>query len=154
MIFVLLNVLGAQFLSIDSATIPINKEDVPIQSDNISQLNTYPKVGNDTNDSEYDLMRIGKFVPQVWEYDDLKLDIWVFTVNNNASNNHLAKDYQPSFPSYNISSGFENEIGIPILHQSNLHSNSSIQGRIKLTKSYKLSAQNSDPMALSSSRLR
>ena len=95
MILVLLNVLGAQFLSIDSSTIPMNKEDVPIQSDNISQLNTNPKVSNDTDDSEYDLMRIGKFVPQVWEYDDLKLDIWVFTVNNNASNNHLSRIINP-----------------------------------------------------------
>lgn len=78
MIFVLLNVLGAQFLSIDSSkTIPINNEVIPIQSDNISQLNTHPKVSNDTDDWEYDLMRIGKFLPQVWEYDDLKLDIWV-----------------------------------------------------------------------------
>ena len=135
MIFILLQIIFlAQLLPIDSLTLPMSKEDAPIQPDDTSLLANNSETSNNTyytDGLEYDWTELGQFI--LLDYDDIGFDIWYPKVNDNLSNIDLSSGYEPSFPptSYNNSTGYENGMEIPIVHDDDLHFNNTIEGRLK-----------------------
>ena len=135
MIFILLHIIFLdQLLPIDSLTMPMSKEDAPIQPDDISLLANNSETSNNTyytDDLEYDLTELGQFI--MGDYDNFGFDIWYPKVNNNLSNINLSSGSESSFlpTSYNNSTRYGNGMEIPIVHEDDLHFNNTIEGRLK-----------------------
>ena len=139
MIFILLHIIFLdQLLPIDSLTMPMSKEDAPIQPDDISLLANNSETSNNTyytDDLEYDLTELGQFI--MGDYDNFGFDIWYPKVNNNLSNINLSSGSESSFlpTSYNNSTRYGNGMEIPIVHDVDLHFNNTIEGRLKIALS-------------------
>ena len=135
MIFILLHIIFLdQLLPIDSLTMPMSKEDAPIQPDDTSLLANNSETSNNTyytDDLEYDLTELGQFI--MGDYDNFGFDIWYPKVNNNLSNINLSSGSESSFPptSYNNSTRYGNGMEIPIVYEDDLHFNNTIEGRLK-----------------------
>ena len=134
MIFILLRISLAQLLPIDSLTLPMSKEDMPIQPDDTSLLANYSETTNNTfytDGLEYDWTELGQLI--LGNNDNFGLDIWYPKANSNLSNINLSSGYELSFPStyYNSSSRHANGIAIPIVYEDDLHFNNTIEGRLK-----------------------
>ena len=133
MIFILLHIVLAQLLRIDSLTLPMSKEDTLIQPDDTSLLVNYSETTNNTyytDDLEYDWTELGQFI--LANNDNFGFDIWYPEVNNNLSDIDLSSGYEPS---YNNSTRYENGMEIPIVHDVDLHFNNTIEGRLKYASS-------------------
>ena len=134
MIFILLHIFLAQLLPIDSLTLPMGKEDTPIQPDDTSLLANYSETTNNTyytDGLEYDWTELGQLI--LGNNDNFGLDIWYPKANSNLSNINLSSGYEPSFPStyYNSSTRHGNGMAIPIVYEDDLHFNNTIEGRLK-----------------------
>ena len=129
MIFILLHIVLAQLLRIDSLTLPMSIEDTLIQPDDTSLLVNYSETTNNTyytDGLEYDWTELGQFI--LGNNDNFGFDIWYPEVNNNLSDIDLSSGYEPS---YNNSTRYENGMEIPIVHDDDLHFNNTIEGRLK-----------------------
>ena len=134
MIFILLRIFLVQLLPIDSLTLPMSKEDMPIQPDDTSLLANYSETTNNTfytDGLEYDWTELGQLI--LGNNDNFGLDIWYPKANSNLSNINLSSGYDPSFPStyYNSSTRHGNGMAIPIVYEDDLHFNNTIEGRLK-----------------------
>ena len=134
MVIILLHIFLAQSLPIDSLTLPMSKEDTPIQPDDTSLLANHSETSNNTyytDGLEYDWTELGPFILR--DYDNLGFEIWYPKANSNLSNINLSSGYKPSFPqtAYNSSTTHVNGIGIPIVYEDDLHFNNTIEGIFK-----------------------
>ena len=134
MIFILLRIFLAQLLPIDSLTLPMSKEDMPIQPDDTSLLANYSETTNNTfytDGLEYDWTELGQLI--LGNNDNFGFDIWYPKANSNLSNINLSSGYEPSLPStyYNSSTWYGNGMAIPIVYEDDLHFNNTIEGRLK-----------------------
>ena len=134
MIFILLRIFLVQLLPIDSLTLPMSKEDMPIQPDDTSLLANYSETTNNTfytDGLEYDWTELGQLI--LGNNDNFGLDIWYPKANSNLSNVNLSSGYELSFPStyYNSSSRHGNGMAIPIVYEDDLHFDNTIEGRLK-----------------------
>ena len=134
MIFILLRIFLVQLLPIDSLTLPMSKEDMPIQPDDTSLLANYSETTNNTfytDGLEYDWTELGQLILE--NNDNFGLDIWYPKTNSNLSNINLSSGYELSFPStyYNSSSRQGNGMAIPIVYEDDLHFNNTIEGRLQ-----------------------
>ena len=134
MIFILLRIFLVQLLPIDSLTLPMSKEDMPIQPDDTSLLANYSETTNNTfytDGLEYDWTELGQLI--LGNNDNFGLDIWYPKANSNLSNVNLSSGYELSFPStyYNSSSRHGNGMAIPIVYEDDLHFNNTIEGRLQ-----------------------
>ena len=134
MIFILLHIFLAQLLPIDSLTLPMGKEDTPIQPDDTSFLANYSETANNTfytDGLEYDWTELGQLILE--NNDNFGFDIWYPKANRNLSNIGLSSGYETSFPStyYNSSTRYGNGMAIPIVYEDDLHFNNTIEGRSK-----------------------
>ena len=134
MIFILLCIFLVQLLPIDSLTLQMSKEDMPIQPDDTSLLANYSETTNNTfytDGLEYDWTELGQLI--LGNNDNFGLDIWYPKANSNLSNVSLSSGYELSFPStyYNSSSRHGNGMAIPIVYEDDLHFNNTIEGRLK-----------------------
>ena len=134
MIFILLQiVLLNRLLPIDSLTLPMSKEDAPIQPDDTSLLANYSETTDNafyTDGLEYDWTELGQLI--LGNNDNFGFDIWYPKANSNLSNINLSSGYERSFPStyYNSSTRYENGMAIPIVYEDDLHFNNTIEGRL------------------------
>ena len=135
MIFILLHIIFLdQLLPIDSLTMPMSKEDAPIQPDDISLLANNSETSNNTyytDGLEYDWTELGQLI--LGNNDNFGLDIWYPKANSNLSNINLSSGYELSFPStyYNSSTRYGFGMAIPIVYEDDLHFNNTIEGRLK-----------------------
>ena len=134
MIFILLHILLAQLLPVDSLTLPMSKGDMPTQPDDTSLLANYSETTNNTfytDGLEYDWTELGQLILE--NNDNFGFDIWYPKANSNLSNINLSSGYEPSLPStyYNSSTRYGNGMAIPIVYEDDLHFNNTIEGRLK-----------------------